>query len=227
MGSDLLTVLVFPLRQPQTLRRSDSWVLMFSAPAHAEKYQRTILRLRQLHSKMSPTPNATAISAASSLPPQGGQGEVKSHTHPLTMPFQRVSTEAKLFPFDYKLQRAIKVQRDLIRSDGVGKRLFPVRLCVANAGHLNLEYIQRFLKHDGVVRGRPWAVSDSDDAIMRVNADSTASPPSVSVVDNWRINFLVASDAAQFVRVWHRRPLPTLDDLTDGRNPIIKAECVF
>lgn len=220
------------------MQRLDSWVLIFATPAHAKKYQQTILRLRHPYSKAPPVPDSTTVNTAPSLPSQGKRDGTKMHNYPLTSPFQRLSLVANLFPFDPKLQRAISIHRGLVQRKSIDQQVFPVRLCVSCSGYLSATYIKTLLQLDGVARGRPWAVSSSNDAIVQVGPDvvskfsqMSSRDPSVQssaiMADNWRVNFLLASDAAHFVRAWHRRPFPRLDDSRDGRSLILRAECLF
>ncbi|RJE23652.1 hypothetical protein PHISCL_04028 [Aspergillus sclerotialis] len=198
-----------------------------------------MLRLQRVYSKVPPIPDPTAINAAApSLPLQGRPNRVKMYSYALTTPFQRLSLKAKIFPFEPTLQRAISVHKGLVSSRANEEQVFPVRLSVACSGYLSVEYIKNLLQLDGIARGRPWAVSGDDNAVVQVGPgdgfnflqmplrDLRIRSPA-ALADNWRINFLLASDAAHFARAWHRRHFPRLDDSRDGRNLILKAECLF
>lgn len=229
----------FPFRQYQTLQRRDSWVLIFASPADAKRYQQIMLRPQHLYSKVPPIPDPTAINTvAPSLSLQRRPHRAKMYSYALTRPFQRLSLTAKIFPFEPTLQRAIGVHKGLIPPRAIEEQIFPVRLSVACLGYLSVEYIKKLLQLDGIARGRPWAVSGDDNAVVQVGPGDSSkllqmplrdlrirSP--AALADNWRINFLLSSDAAHFARVWHRRPFPRLDDSWDGRSLILKAECLF
>ena len=231
--------LVFPLRQYQTLQRRGSWILIFTSPADAKRYQQTMLQLQNLYSKAPSIPDPMAVNTeAPSLPLQGRLSRVKIYSYALATPFQRLSLVAKIFPFDPTLQRAINVYKGLVPSRAIEKQVFPVRLSVACSGYLSVEYINKLLQLDGMARGRSWAVSTDANAVAQVIPGdgsrflqlSSRGPPvrsPAASADNWRVNFLLASDAAHFVRAWHRRPFPRLDDSRDGRNLTLKAECLF
>lgn len=226
---------VFPVRGYRTLQRLDSWVLIFASPAQAANYQSRIQRLQDLYLKTSPVPDATAINAVPENPRQGG---LQGINYTLTTPFQRLSLSAQLHPFKSDLQHAIGVHRDLVLPKSSHNPYYPVRLYVECPSYLSAKYIRKLLKLDGVARGRPWAVSAGDDAIIQVRADAVTRishdlptdrsfGTSAINADNWRVNFLCPSDAAHFARTWHRRALPTLDNSEDARNPTLEVECLF
>lgn len=226
---------VFPVRGYRTLQRLDSWVLMFASPAQAADYQSKVQRLQDLYLEASPVPDATAINAAPDNPRQGG---LQGVSYTLTTPFQRLSLSAQLHPFDSDLEHAIGVHRDLVLPKGSHDSYYPVRLYVERPDYLNAKYIRKLLKLDGIARGRAWAVSTGDDAIIQIRADAVTRishdlpadrsfGTSAINADNWRVNFLRPSDAAQFARIWHRRVLPTLDNSEDARNPTLEVECLF
>lgn len=197
-----------------------------------------MLQLRHAYSNAPPFPDSTTINTPSGLLSQGRRNRIKMHSYPLMTQSQRLSLVAKLFPFDPKLQRAISVYKGLGQPRAIDQQSFPVRLYLPFSGYLSAAYIKKLLQLDGVARGRPWAVSCDGDAIVQVGPDvvskfsqmsswDSLTRSSAIMADNWRINFVLASDAAHFVRTWHRRPFPRLDDSKDCRSLILKAECLF
>lgn len=224
LGSDGGLDEILPLRHPETLGRTGSWALVFTSPAHAKRCQQTVSRLQILRSDRWQGRSATAINASAGWTPPRTRDGTKSYGFLATTPFYRLTLEARLYPFDAQLQDAISAHRELTRPRAVARR-FPVRLCVSDPGYMSVEYIKKLLHLDGVGRGRPWAVSDSDNAIVQVGHDIASRVDHVPVHDNWRVDFLTASDAGQFVRLWHRRPLPMLDGAKEDL--FLKAECLF
>lgn len=198
---------------------------MFTSPAQAARYQETVFRLKGTHWLKEHGQNAVAVNPGAVLTPPLRVGHTKSHGFLSTKPFQCIFLDARLSPFDPHLEDAITAHRELTRPRILGRQCYPVKLFVRDQGVLSAEYIKRLLHLDGIGRGRPWAVSDSENAIIQVGYEVAARTNRVAVDDNWRVDFLAASEAAQFVRMWNKRPLPMLDDAKGS--VILKAECLF
>ena len=88
---------------------------------------------------------------------------------------------------------------------------------------LDSHYIRKLLQLDGIMRGRRWALPETDDAVIQIepttvlglsqlNLERTGSlsQSSAKFIRMWRINFLTSFEAAHFARVWHQKPLPKL-----------------
>lgn len=235
------TFTVIPLRHHRTLQRRDSWILLFSSPSQAKEYQEKASKLRYLAAKYTPNQSPTAIHLPPDLVAEGQMIGVKQHDYTLTAPFQSLSLVAKLSPFDYKLQRAINIHDNLAQARRALQDSFPVRFWIDRPCRqgLNIKLIKKLLELDGLARGTPWRISDGEGAVVRVgqnsisrisqeNYDEDSMQNPSRRVDNWRIDFKCASDAKRFVRVWHRKRLPRLDDLPYyGPQTIVKAECLF
>lgn len=232
-------ILVFPFRHHQTFQRRDTWILIFTSPAHAKRYQQRAFQLQNLQARNSSGPWSSSIHFPFGTPAQGQNDRMRLPDYTLTTPFQNMSLVAKPSPFDSKLQRAIRIHKTLVRPRRAEGQFFPVRLYLDRSGcqQLSVQCIRRLLKLDCVARGSWWAIMGSSDAVIRVECNSACelsqvnlgTPPVLSssiVAENWCINFRHASDAKQFVRLWHRRPLPRLHGI-EPHSIILKAECLF
>ncbi|KAB8198894.1 hypothetical protein BDV34DRAFT_207937 [Aspergillus parasiticus] len=234
---------VLPIRNRQTLQRSDSWLLIFTSPASAVEYQQRVIELQELHLRqVAPTATATLDMPAET----STDSRVKHSEHSnyaLGSSLRNVSVAAQLFPFDFKLQRTIGIHRGLRQSESSGNKLFPVKLQLDYVSFPSLDshYIRKLLQLDGIMRGRRWALPETDDAVIQIepttvlglsqlNLERTGSlsQSSANFIRMWRINFLTSFEAAHFARVWHQKPLPKLgnEDLHEP-SPHVKAECIF
>jgi hypothetical protein len=204
--------------------------------------QQRVVELQELWSRQV----ATAGTIASIMPTEasfanGRANQTKLFNYALTSTLQNVSVTAQLFPFDSKLQRAIRIHRGLYQAGSSGNQFFPVRLHLDHPTIpvLDSHYLRKLLKLDGIMRGRRWALPENDDAIIRVEPMTVHGLSQVNLgvsecdsVTNipimWRINFLTAFDATRFVRIWHHKSLPLLGNIDiDECSLYVKAECIF
>jgi hypothetical protein len=223
--------LVFPLRHHRTLQKRDSWILIFATPAHAREYQKEASELRHVAARFTSDPSSS-VKSSHHLGPQGP----RIHEYTLTSPFQSLSLVAQLSPFEFKLQRGVNTQAHLTEERHPGRQTFPVRLWIDQFGdRLSTKSIRAFLELDGQARGSPWKISEKEDAVVRLGSYSTSEMSQdddldedeshiPGSIDNWCIDFQHASDAKRFVRVWHRKCLPNLNDLPQAT---VRAECLF
>ncbi|KAE8348486.1 hypothetical protein BDV28DRAFT_89517 [Aspergillus coremiiformis] len=232
---------VLPMRRAQTLQRSDSWILVFVSPAYAMECQQRVIELKKLDLRQV----APAGTVASNIPLHASTDNRAKHStlfnHALASTLHNVSMAAQLSPFDSKLQRAIGAHRGLFQLGSSDNRLFPVKLHLDHLAFpsFNTDYIRQLLKLDGIMRGRKWALPDTDDAVIQlkqttvsglsqINLGRTDRHPSTSITKMWRVNFLTAFDAVRFVRAWHQKPLPILGHMPiNEANRFVKAECIF
>ncbi|KAE8374330.1 hypothetical protein BDV26DRAFT_46429 [Aspergillus bertholletiae] len=225
---------VLPIRNRQTLQRSDSWLLIFTSPAHAMAYQQRLIGLQEFSLKQVDMPAET---------PTDGRVKHSEHfNYAVGSPLRNVSVAAHLFPFNSTLLHSIGIHKGLHQSESSGNKLFPVKLQLDYLSFPSLDshYIRKLLKLDGIMRGRRWALPETDDAVTQIepttvlglsqiNMGSLSQPPaSASFIRMWRVNFLTSFEAARFARVWHQRPLPKLGiEGLHGPTPYVKVECIF
>ncbi|KAG5295804.1 hypothetical protein I7I50_08685 [Histoplasma capsulatum G186AR] len=223
---------IIPLRFPDTLRRSNTWILIFYSPAAAKEFQDKVYRLFEFArdnlptstmSRITPPPNYTADGAC----------EYRLNDYTLTSPWLPLSLYACLEPFDQKLQDAIDLHNNLASRHG--KHGFPVRIWIDSQSRFTLkqEYVRRLLLWDGQNRWSPWQLVEQDPItpLMEPLSNEILTPDEESSAegDCWRIAFQTAAEARRFVRVWHRSVLPKLDALPfyPDPPPLMKAECLF
>lgn len=233
---------VLPMRNRRTLERSGSWAFVFISPAYAMEYQQRVDELQKIYSRQV-TPTGTILS---NMPPaeksiNGRAKHCQLFNHALASTLQNASMAAQLFPFDSKLKLAIGIHRSLCQSKSSGYKFFPVKLHLDHPAlpSFDSQYIRELLKLDGIMRGRKWALPETDDAVIQVETTTMSglSPldlggadchPSVNIAGVWQVNFLTAFDAARFVRVWHRKPLAVFGNISlDKPDIYVKAECIF
>jgi len=234
---------VLPVRHHRNLHHCNSWVLIFTSPAQAKRYQNRVATLRSFVAEYAQ--KRSSITTIYSPPNLRGNNRTlwgfKRNDYTLTSPFQSLSLVAKLSPFDQKLRQAINTQANLLGSRRDGQQSFPVRLWVDVSKYpiLNLQAIEELLELDGLKRGSPWLLSSHRGAIISATQDPTTQTSregcqnlewqsSANSTDNWLIHFACISAAKRFVRLWHRRHLPRLDNLYYYNcHLIIKTECLF
>ena len=227
---------VFPVRHHRNLHHCNSWVLIFTSPAQAKIYQNRVATLRSFAAEYAQ--KRSSITTIYSPPNLGGNRSLwgfKRNDYSLTSPFQSLSLVAKLSPFDQKLRQAINTQANLLSSRRDGQQSFLVRLWVDVSKYpiLNLRAIEELLELDGLSRGSPWLLSSHQGAIVSATQDPATQDnlewqSSATSTDNWLIHFACISSAKRFVRLWHRRRLPRLDNLYYyNSHLIIKTECLF
>ncbi|OXV10875.1 hypothetical protein Egran_01363 [Elaphomyces granulatus] len=218
---------VFPVRHHRNLQRCNSWVLIFTSPAEAKRYQNRVATLRSFAAEHAQ--KRASITTIYSPPNLGGNRALwgfKRNDYTLTSPFQSLSLVAKLSPFDRKLRQAINTQANLLSSRRDGQQSFQVRLWVDVSKYpiLNLRAIEELLELDGFSRGSIWPLSSHRGAIVSASQDPATQTSqescqnlegqsSATSTDNWLINFACVSASKRFVRLWHRRRLPRLDSL--------------
>ncbi|PGG96939.1 hypothetical protein GX51_07587 [Blastomyces parvus] len=223
---------IIPLRFPDTLRRSNTWILIFYSPAAAKEFQDKVYRLFEFARDNLPT------SAMSSITPPpnytaDGAGNYRLSDYTLTSPWLKLSLSAYLAPFDQKIQEAIDLHNSLTSRDG--KAGFPVRIWIDNQSHFTLkrEDLRRLLSWDGQNRWSPWQLAEEAPitplAEPLSNEILTSGEEDLTEGDCWRIAFQTAAEARRFVRAWHRSVFPKLDGLRfyPDPPPLIKAECLF
>ncbi|EEH39037.2 hypothetical protein PAAG_01499 [Paracoccidioides lutzii Pb01] len=227
---------VIPMRFQDTLRRSNTWILIFSSPASAKEFQDKVHRLHKFARDNLPTFPLTKI-----VPPPnfiaGGAHQYRLSDYTLTAPWLRLSLVAHLAPFNHKIQDAIDLHKSLASKQIDGKAGFPVRLWLENQYLFTLkkEYVRRLLMWDGQNRRTPWQLIEDKDTITSLSgplSNEMLTPDEDDVLGrggNWRIAFQSAAEAKRFVRTWHRSVFPRLDSLSNYPDPppIIKAECLF
>ncbi|EEH43994.2 uncharacterized protein PADG_00283 [Paracoccidioides brasiliensis Pb18] len=227
---------IIPMRFHDTLRRSNTWILIFSSPASAKEFQDKVHRLHKFARDNLPTSPLTKI-----VPPPnfsaGGAHQHRLSDYTLTAPWLRLSLVAHLAPFNDKIQDAIDLHKSLASKRIDGKAGFPVRLWLENQYLFTLkkEYVRRLLVWDGQNRRTPWQLIEDKDTITSLSgpfSNEMLTPDEDEVLgrgENWRIAFQSAAEAKRFVRTWHRSVFPRLDSLLNYPDPppIIKAECLF
>ncbi|KAL1963308.1 hypothetical protein VTN77DRAFT_8531 [Rasamsonia byssochlamydoides] len=231
---------VFPVRHTHSLKRQNSWILIFGSPAQAKKYQDRASKLREFAAQYAPRPCSSNILPSPDLTVEGQSMTFKPQEYTIASPFQELSLVAQLSPFDHKVRRAISSHVNLLGPNVIDKQSFPVRFWIDFPGRpiLTVKAIQGLLELDSRERGHPWRLSSNQGAIVRIeqvpvspsspeNFDEQLGCSTSTVADNWRVNFKSASDAKRFTRLWHRRRLPKVDNLL-YYNPhiIVKAECL-
>ncbi|EGE85275.1 hypothetical protein RJZ56_001774 [Blastomyces dermatitidis] len=223
---------IIPLRFPDTLRRSNTWILIFYSPAAAKEFQDKVYRLFEFArdnlptstmSSITPPPNYTADIA----------GDYRLSDYTLTSPWLKLSLAAYLAPFDQKIQGAIDLHNRLVSRHG--KQGFPVRIWIDNQSHFTLkqEDLRRLLLWDGQNRWSPWQIVEEDPITPLTeplsNEMLSSGEEELTEGDCWRVAFQTAAEARRFVRAWHRSVFPKLDGLPfyPDPPPLIKAECLF
>ncbi|PGH17545.1 hypothetical protein AJ79_01145 [Helicocarpus griseus UAMH5409] len=235
---------IIPMRYANTLRRSHTWILLFSNPSSAKAFQDKVYSLSDFVRKSLPTAPFSNI-----IPPPNytkpGTRDHRLSDYTLTTPWLQLSLYAFLSPFDKKIQRAIDLHNNLASRGSDGKQGFPVRLWLdkANTFPLKKEYVHQLLSWDGQNRWAPWQLVEGEgEAITPLTAEPLAmanemlASPGEDEEDDgkgtyWRIGFQTAAEARRFVRVWHRSVFPKLriDSMPyyPDPPPLIKAECLF
>ncbi|KAE8133782.1 hypothetical protein BDV38DRAFT_181708 [Aspergillus pseudotamarii] len=234
---------VLPIRDRQTLQRSDSWLLIFTSPAYAVEYQQRVIELQELYLRQVAPTTTTTLDRPTEASTNGRVKHGEHFNYALGSTLRNVSVAAQLFPFDFKLQRTIGIHRGLRQPGSSGNKLFPVKLQLNYVSFPSLDshHIRKLLKLDGIMRGRRWALPETDDAVIQIepttvlglsqiNLEGTGSlsQSTFNFMRMWRVNFLTSFEAARFARVWHQKPLPKLgnEDL-HVPSPHVKAECIF
>jgi hypothetical protein len=228
--------IVFPVRHHESFNRRNSWVLVFSSPAQAKRYQDRACSLRSLAAKYALSPSVTKTGPSFSLT---AALRYKPYDYTLASPFQSLSLVAKLSPFGHKLTHTINTHDTLLGTQQTGKKAFPVRLWVDCPGRqiLTFELIKKLLELDGVARGSAWQLSRNPSAIVpandparmsQENLDTHGVQSSRHVAGNWQVDFNYASEANRFVRLWHKKRLPQLENHSRSNSRVVaNAECLF
>ena len=205
------------------------------------EYQKRVIELQELYLRqVAPTTTTLDTPAETST---NGVKHSEHFNYALGSTLRNVSVAAQLFPFDFKLQRTIGIHKGLRKPESSGNKLFPVKLQLNYVSFPSLDshHIRKLLKLDGIMRGRKWALPETDDAVVQIepttvlgltqiNLEGTGSlsQSTVTFMRMWCVNFLTSFEAARFARVWHQKPLPKLgnEDL-HVPSPHVKAECIF
>ena len=159
----------------------------------------------------------------------------------LTSPWQYPALYALLSPFSKPVRSYIDRHRNLVSSDHKSGTVFPVRVWVEDDHQIALDepILRRLIQWDVLNRVVGWNVVDASDAYTRITGrlrhqilDMDGDEPEAlgaTPNDNWRILFKDASSARRFVRVWHKRKLPSILALrlSDPIPPVLNAECLF
>ncbi|OAX77344.1 hypothetical protein ACJ72_08360 [Emergomyces africanus] len=225
---------IIPLRFHDTLRRSNTWILIFYSPAAAKEFQGKVRHLCAFARKNLPTSTVSGITPPPNYTADGAC-DYRLSDYTLTSPWLRLSLFAYLAPFDQKIQDAIDLHNNLASKGIDGKRGYPVRIWIENRKRfsLKLEYIRRLLLWDGQNRWSPWQLVEEDPITPLIESLSneilTSGEEDLTKGDCWRVAFQTAAEARRFVRVWHRSVFPKLDALPSYPDPppLIKAECLF
>ncbi|KKZ64561.1 hypothetical protein EMCG_00230 [[Emmonsia] crescens] len=225
---------IIPLRFPDTLRRSNTWILIFYSPAAAKEFQDKVCRLCAFARDNLPTSTVSSITPPPNYTADGAC-DYRLSDYTLTTPWLQLSLSAYLAPFDQKIQDAIDLHNNLASKGTDGKQGFPVRIWIDNQNRFSLkqEYVRRLLLWDGQNRWSPWQLVEEDPItpLMEPLSNEILTSDEEDVTEGycWRIAFQTSAEARRFVRVWHRSVFPKLDALPSYPDPppLIKAECLF
>lgn len=246
LGPISSNITVIPWRSQTDLKRLNTWILLFSTPAAGQEYQSRARRLRALVANNIRTSSSERVAPSANYIIDRELGYTLGD-YTLTTPWLWLTIRGQLAPFSSKVQSAIDLHNsvNLVRTE-TGFGGFPVRLWIdgLNLLPMTAKRVQQLLFWDAKMRGVPWQLADTPNAIMPLDRDSSSHEmlgskdaahennhnPTATArkIENWRLLFQTYSEAKRFVRVWHRRPLPEFTSLAfSDPQPLIKAECLL
>ena len=237
--TSLATTKVIPGRNLSTFQQTNSYFLLFPNPAYARTYQNYITKLHRMSQDHTPT------SLHSPLPPPPGtilEGEDIHHLlqdYALCPPSQRINILSMFAPFGATVRRLIEYQGypQLTEPiDNTGRAVlfwveghYPTTNAVRAA--IDQDGRDRGLQWGSQVRGRyveklePSSGESSEDSEHWETFEPVAQRRSSK---RWIVRLGDENEARRFVRAWHRRPFPLLDDEVRGEKPpVVNAEFLW
>ncbi|KAI4102461.1 MAG: hypothetical protein LQ339_004615 [Xanthoria mediterranea] len=229
---------VIPGRNTTTFQQTNSYFLLFPNPAYARTYQNYITKLHRMSQDHTPT------SLHSPLPPPPGiilEGEDIHHLlqdYALCPPSQRINILSMFAPFGATVRRLIEYQGYPQLTEPIDNTGRAVLFWVE--GHYpTTNAVRAAIDQDGRDRGLQWGSQVRGRYVEKLESSGESSEDSEHwetfepvaqrrSSKRWIVRLGDENETRRFVRAWHRRPFPLLDDEVRGEKPpIVNAEFLW
>ncbi|CAO1598567.1 hypothetical protein XANCAGTX0491_002329 [Xanthoria calcicola] len=229
---------VIPGRNSSTFQQTNSYFLLFPNPAYARTYQNYITKLHRMSQDHTPT------SLHSPLPPPPGtilEGEDIHHLlqdYALCPPSQRINILSMFAPFGATVRRLIEYQGYPQLTEPIDNTGRAVLFWVE--GHYpTTNAVRAAIDQDGRDRGLQWGSQVRGRYVEKLESSGESQEDSEywetfepvaqrRSLKRWIVRLGDENEARRFVRAWHRRPFPLLDDEVRGEKPpVVNAEFLW
>jgi len=230
---------IIPGRNPTTLTRNGSYLLLFTDRFMAQAYKDNLINYHRIsrdhapRSLASPLPPSRPLEISNGLTPTE---VIKSFT---VIPSSQndLSIRIPRLPLDRGLAQVVNDggYKQILQAEASGSaqgKAGVIKLSITPAieGTLTSYGIRKFIEKDGFHRNLKWNLCKGENAITPLlGGDSSGGDLGVEMNSTmnkrnrfsaWVVAFMDAVEARRFIRTWHRREWPDYD--TKGRRSGLK-----
>jgi len=212
---------VIPSRNPETLEQQAHYFVVFPNSAYARIYQNHVLRLHRTAQTYTPTSIESPLPLQPCVLVEGEDVHSLLQDYALCPPSQYLQLSFLDPPYASRMARLLQQRGYPQLTQGKDKTGRSVLFWVDGYPQPTTGTIRSFISADGQDRGMHWDVSieklepprlpeDEPDQYHKAeSAESAEVKPERRTEKRWMLSFSDENEARRFVRVWHRRAIPS------------------